>query len=184
MSNRTRNFLISFCYFFANHFALKYFPYRARHSFLVNFLGYRIGSDSTFCYGVFVTGSQISVGSNTVINRFSYLDGRGGLLIGNNVNISHYTLIQTLTHDYNSPVFQAFASPVEICDDVWIGARAIILPGVKLGKGCVVGAGSVVTRDVPDYAVVAGSPAKQVATRTDQLNYKTRYRPYFSGDIQ
>ncbi|QOY62012.1 acyltransferase [Lysobacter sp. H21R4] len=55
--------------------------------------------------------------------------------------------------------------PVEICDDVWIGARAIILPGLVIGKGAVVGAGSVVTKSVAPYSVVAGNPAKTVKMR-------------------
>lgn len=52
------------------------------------------------------------------------------------------------------------AKPVIICDDVWVGANSVILPGITIGKGAVVGAGSVVTKDVPAYAIVMGNPAK------------------------
>ena len=176
--------LLATAYFIANHVMMKIAPYFARHSYLRRVLKYSIGPDSSFCYGVFVTGPGISVGSNSVINRFCYLDGRGGLTIGNNVNISHYVLIQTLTHDYDSPVFQAYKDPVVVCDDVWVGARATILPGVTLGQGCVIGAGSVVTKNVPPFAVVVGSPARQVSTRSKDIKFKTRYRPFLSGDIQ
>ena len=91
--------------------------------------------------GCFITGSKIEIGHNSVINRFSYLDGRVSLKIGNNVNISHYTLIQTLTHDAQNIDFICQEKPVFIDDYVWIGARAIICPGVSIGEGAVVAAG-------------------------------------------
>ncbi len=58
--------------------------------------------------------------------------------------------------------------PVKLCDDVWIGARSIILPGVTVGSHSIVGTGAVVTRDVPEYCVVAGNPAKVVKDRRDK----------------
>lgn len=58
-------------------------------------------------------------------------------------------------------------TPIHIGDDVWIGARVIILPGVKIGSHCIIGAGAVVTKDVPDYAVVGGVPAKVLRMRTE-----------------
>ena len=58
--------------------------------------------------------------------------------------------------------------PVLIEDDVWIGARAIILPGLRIGKGAIVGAGSVVTKDVPPYAICVGNPARVIKSRIDQ----------------
>mgnify|MGYP000091352893 CR=1 FL=1 len=60
-------------------------------------------------------------------------------------------------------------NPVEIGDDVWIGTRVIVLPGVKLGAGCVIGAGSVVTRDIPPLAVAAGNPARVIRQRGDRF---------------
>lgn len=184
MASRIKEVISALSFFVANHVVMKYLPYSFRHSFLRRVLGLKIGVDSTFCFGVFVSGSKIQVGNNTVVNRNVYLDGRGGLVIGNNVNISHFALIQTLTHDHNSPAFQAHSRPVVIGDDVWIGARALILPGVELGRGAVVGAGAVVTRNVEPYQVVAGSPARVVGRRNADLNYLTKYRPMFDSDIQ
>ena len=67
---------------------------------------------------------------------------------------------------------------VIIGDRVWIGYRAIVLPGVTIGEGAVVGAGAVVTRDVSPYTIVAGNPAKVIGERTKELTYECNYRPW------
>ncbi len=175
---------IAVTYYLLNHFFLKFTPYWLRHFYMRKVIGIKIGSDTSVALGCFFTGYDITIGNNTVINRFCYVDGRGPLYIGNNVNISHYTLIQTLTHLTNSPYFHAQPRAVAIMDHAWIGARAIILPGVTIGEGAVVGAGAVVHRDVPAYAVVAGNPAIEIGKRTRDLRYKTRYFPFFDTDIQ
>ena len=69
-------------------------------------------------------------------------------------------------------------------DHCWIGVRAIILPGVTVGEGAIVAAGSVVAKDVAPYTIVGGNPAKVIGERTRDLNYKTRYFPFFDTDIQ
>ncbi|MGT0246943.1 MULTISPECIES: acyltransferase [Burkholderia] len=172
------------CFYLGNHLFMNYMPYRIRHWFLGRFCQVRIGRDSSIAMGCFVTGYHISIGNNTVVNRYTYLDGRVPLTIGNNVNISHYTLIQTLTHDPQNPDFVCLCKPVVIEDHVWIGARAIISPGVRIGEGAVVGAGSVVTRDVEPYTIVAGNPARFIKERTRDLRYRSRYFPFFDTDIQ
>lgn len=171
-------------FWLGNHLFMNWMPYRVKHSFLRRFCHVRIGQDSTICSGCFVTGFGIQIGSNTVINRFCYLDGRVSLKIGDNVNISHYALIQTLTHDPQNPDFVCLEGPVEIGDHAWIGARALICPGVKIGEGAVVGAGAVVTRDVPPYVIVAGNPARPIKERSQDIRYRTKYFPLFDTDIQ
>ncbi len=180
---RTR-YLPALAFWLGNHLFMNWTPYRVRHWFLRRFCHVRIGRDSSIAMGCFVTGTHISIGDNSVINRFTYLDGREPLVIGNNVNVSHYTLIQTLTHDPQAPDFGTRPGPVVIGDHAWIGARAIILPGVTIGEGAVVGAGAVVTRDVAPYTIVAGSPARAINQRTRDLHYRTRYFPLFDTDIQ
>ncbi|KFX62869.1 acyltransferase [Paraburkholderia fungorum] len=172
------------CFYLGNHLFMNYMPYRIRHWFLRRFCQVRIGRDSSIAMGCFVTGYHIAIGDNTVVNRYTYLDGRVPLTIGNNVNISHYTLIQTLTHDPQNPDFVCLCKPVVIEDHVWIGARAIISPGVRVGEGAVIGAGSVVTRDVEPYTIVAGNPARFIKERSRELRYKSRYFPFFDTDIQ
>ena len=180
---RTR-LLPALAFYLGNHLFMNHTPYRVRHWYLRRFCGVRLGRDSSIAMGCFITGYNLRIGDNTVINRFTYLDGRCDLVIGNNVNISHFTLIQTLTHDPQSPGFACLVRPVTIEDHVWIGARALICPGVTIGEGAVIGAGAVVTADVPPYAVAAGNPARVVNTRTRDIRYRSRYFPFFDTDIQ
>jgi acetyltransferase-like isoleucine patch superfamily enzyme len=170
--------------FFGNKLFMNLAPYRIRHAYLRRFCKIHIGRETTIAAGCYITGDKIFVGDNTVINRFTYLDGRVPLYIGNNVNVSHYTLIQTLTHDPQSPDFICLEKPVAIHDHAWIGARAIIMPGVTIFEGAVVAAGSIVTKDVPAYTIVGGSPARQLGVRNRSLRYRTRYFPILDTDIQ
>lgn len=189
MLRRARTFLRerfgpALAFYFGNHLFMNQPSYRLRHWFLKRYCGLRLGEDSSIAMGCFITGYDVTIGSNTVINRYTYLDGRVPLAIGNNVNVSHYVLIHTLTHDPQSRHFDCLCKPVVIGDHAWIGARAIIAAGVTIGEGAVVGAGAVVTRDVAPYTIVAGNPARYIKDRTRDLDYKTRYFPLFDTDIQ
>lgn len=107
---------------------------------------------------------NVSIGEFCVINSFFHVwAGKSGVVIGDRVMIASHTAITNLTHDYNLPDIRfapAIDKAVFIGDDVWIGSHAVILPGISIGRGAVVGAGSVVTKDVPENAIVAGVPAK------------------------
>ncbi len=175
--------LPALCFWLANH-VLTHAPYAARHWFLRRYCGLVLGDGSTICAGVFVTGSNIRIGAHSVVNRGTYLDGRAPLSIGDNVNISHQALLQTLTHDPLAPDFAALAKPVVIRDHAWIGARALICPGVTVGEGAVVGAGAVVTRDVAPWTIVAGNPARPIGERPREIAYRTHYRPWFDTDLE
>lgn len=111
------------------------------------------------------------LGNNISINEFCSIGCKGSLKIGDNVSIAHRTTILTTTHDYsdkNIPIRDApvLLRPTSIGNDVWIGAGVIIVGGVNIGDGAIIGAGSVVTKDVPSYAISAGSPAKVIKYRT------------------
>ncbi len=120
---------------------------------------------------VFIDGPQnISIGNRCRINTGTYISGLGSLTIGNNILIGMNVVILTTNHNFhkvNIPIyFQEFTSKkVNIGDDVWLGANSIILPGVSIGKGSVIGAGSVVTKNIPDYSIAVGNPAKVIKTR-------------------
>lgn len=135
-----------------------------------------IGVNSTLSRGVeFFNPKRLKIGDNSHINKKCFLDARGYCYIGNSVSISHQAMILTATHDINSKNFAEMHKSVRIDDYVWVGARATILPGVTIGRGAVVAAGSVVTRDVPAGAVVYGVPARQMGERSTDLDYKCEW---------
>lgn len=109
-----------------------------------------------------------SIGSNTRVNRDCCLDVRGRLTIGDNVSISPDVAIITTQHRWRAPGFELESRPVVIEDHAWIGIRATILPGTRIGRGAVVAAGAVASGDVPPLAVVAGVPARVIATRPEE----------------
>ena len=122
---------------------------------------------------------RISIGHNTMVNKNCVIDGRGGCCIGDNVDIAQDTYIWSEQHDYNSSNYISVVKPVVIEDYVWIASRATILPGVTIGKGAVVACGSVVTKDVPPYSVVAGVPAKTIGKRNEKLGYRLNNNMWF-----
>lgn len=105
----------------------------------------------------------ITIGDNTFINSGTSIGSLASVTIGNNVAIGNYVLI--MDSDFHNPIDHTLPgakAPIVIEDDVWIGARATILKGVKIGKHAVVAAGAVVTKDVPAGALVGGVPAKVI----------------------
>ncbi|MGH7245455.1 MAG: acyltransferase, partial [Candidatus Levyibacteriota bacterium] len=93
------------------------------------------------------------------------LDVRAPLRIGNHVDIASEVMIYNSQHDVSDPFFSAIEKEVVIDDYVFIGPRAIILPGVHIKKGAVVAAGAVVTKDVEENSIVGGVPAKEISKR-------------------
>jgi acetyltransferase-like isoleucine patch superfamily enzyme len=128
----------------------------------------------------FVGLGGVKIGHHTVIGGQTRLDGRMGLMIGNNVDISMYVKIFTLEHDIESPNFDAKGGPVVIGDWAYIGTGALILPEVTIGEGAVVCSGAVVTRDVKPWTMVGGVPAKFIKNRP-QVKYtqNTKWRALF-----
>jgi acetyltransferase-like isoleucine patch superfamily enzyme len=177
------NLLAASAYYLYNHFVTRIPVYGIRHAYLRKVLGFGIGEGTAVHMGCFVTGRSIRIGRNTVINRRCYLDGRAGLTIGDNVSVSPECYLLSLGHDPQAPDFRAVPGPVAIGDYAWLGARSMVLPGVVLGEGAIVGAGAVVTKSQPPYAIVAGIPARPIGERKRGLAYRLSYFPYFDTDI-
>lgn len=136
--------------------------------------GLKIGKGSKIHIGArFFYPENITIGKGSIIGDNIFLDGRDNLTIGNHVDIASSVMIYNSEHDINSEDFQAIIAPVKIGDYVFIGPRAIILPGVNIGKGAVIAAGAVVTKDVADFAIVGGVPAQVIGERKQKdLHYK------------
>jgi maltose O-acetyltransferase len=119
---------------------------------------------------VWLNGDQIELGNHVGFNYGCYVNGFGGLVIGDYSNVGPGSMIHTANHlndDLSRPfVGQGWRKqPVTIGADVWIGMGCVILPGVTIGDHAVVGAGSVVTKDIEPYAIAVGNPAKPIKSR-------------------
>jgi acetyltransferase-like isoleucine patch superfamily enzyme len=177
---RSSSFLSELRLYFCNHFISNIPSHTIRLFFYRKFMVFNIGEGSSIFMGCkFDCAKGLTIGINSVINARCRLDSRGGLLIGDNVSISEEVIILTADHDMDTPNFAGRNKNVIIGDYVWIGTRAMILPGVNIGKGAVVAAGSVVTKNVNDFEVVGGIPAKFIKKRSENLYYKLYYQRVF-----
>jgi acetyltransferase-like isoleucine patch superfamily enzyme len=112
----------------------------------------------------------LEMGDYAGIGSCVHIWAHGGVIIGESALIASHVSITSLTHDYedsDSRYGDIISKPVIIGKSAWIGTHAVILPGITIGEGAFVGAGAVVTKDVPDYAIVTGSPAKILKYRYD-----------------
>lgn len=179
-----RTFLQGLKYYIATYWVAHIPSFRIRHWYYRKLMNYKIGKESSLHMGLFVTGANIEIGDNVVVNRRVYLDGRIGIRIGNNVSISPEVYIVSMEHDPNDSLFATRGGVVVIDDHVWIGSRAMLLPGVHIGEGAVIAASAVVTRDVEPYQIVAGVPARPIGNRSRRIEYRCVYFPWFDSDIQ
>ena len=141
-------------------------PLHCLRRFCYHWAGIKIGKGSTVhMWANFFNPAGVKIGEDTIVGDHTFLDGRAPLKIGSHTDIASQVLVYNSEHDIESEDFRAVEAPVEIGDYVFIGPRAIILPGVKIGKGAVVAAGAVVTKDVAPFKIVAGVPAKEIGER-------------------
>lgn len=149
-------------------------PFHTVRQLVFSLAGVSIGRASAVHMGVrFFSPRGITIGDDTIVGFRTFLDGRDRLKIGNHVDIASEVMIYNSEHDLAAAEFNATHAPVTIEDYVFIGPRAIILPGVTIGRGAVVAAGAVVTKDVPEFAIVGGVPAKVIGERVNKTpNYR------------
>lgn len=114
--------------------------------------------------------SGIEIGNHVCINHHSTISGGGSLRIGNFVMVGQNSSILSRGHAFNDHakpmMYQGqVPGPIEIEDDVWLAANVVVLPNVKIGRGAIIGANAVVTKDVPEFAIMGGVPAKLIRYR-------------------
>jgi len=175
-----KDFLLHLLLYSVNTIVTRLPSHKIRRFFLRHFMGMKIGQGSSLHMGLkLYTYGHIAIGNHCVIDRDCVLDGRGGITLGNNVNISPEVMILTAYHDPNSPDFAGIEKPVVIEDYAWLATRALILPGVKVGRGAIVAAGAVVTKDVPPEVIVGGNPARFIRKRNGNPTYQLNYARLF-----
>jgi acetyltransferase-like isoleucine patch superfamily enzyme len=155
-------------------------PYAAWRMSLYRLLGVRLADPSTGCLmlGVEVYfPTRLRIGRGTVVGPRCMLDARGGIELGDHVNVSGHSRFMTAKHEVQDPQFEATFEPIVVGDRAWIALGVTVLGGVTIGEGAVVAAGAVVTKDVPPFTIVAGSPARPIGERTRDLRYELDYRP-------
>jgi acetyltransferase-like isoleucine patch superfamily enzyme len=150
--------ILRFIGFIPIHFVRRFF-------YLISGIKMSFFSSTIHIGANFFKPSNITIGKDTIIGDHCFLDGRAPLTIGNHVGIASQVLIYNDEHDINSKDYGNSFGPVTIKDYVFIGPRAIILPNITIGKGAIVAAGAVVTKDIPDFEIWGGVPAKKISNR-------------------
>ncbi|MDR1157993.1 MAG: acyltransferase [Oscillospiraceae bacterium] len=174
-----RRIVAGVIYVFFNYFVNNIPAYWLRR-LLYCVAGMKIGRGSRLAMKVIVfLPWKIRIGANTMVNEYTILDGRGGLEIGDNVSISMFAIIYSASHKAHSDTFESFKEKVNIDDNVWIGARAIVLPGSRLSKGSVLAAGSSFTGETEENGIYAGVPATFRKMRAISDSYRLGRHLYF-----
>ncbi len=123
------------------------------------------------------TGWRLKMGARSTIGQRCYIDARGGIRLDSDVSVSREACLLTATHVPDDPDFAGELAPIHLERRSWIGVRALLLPGVRVGEGAVVAAGAVVTADVEPYTIVAGTPARLLRKRREPMGYELDWRP-------
>ena len=132
----------------------------------------RVGKE---CYYInqiiWLNSDKIELGDNVSFNHGVYVNGYGGLKIGNNSGLGPYCMVHTANHVFDVEKISMTSwekKPVTIGDDCWIGMGVCILPGVTIGDRVIIGAGSVVVKDIPSDVIAVGNPCVPVKTRAGE----------------
>lgn len=153
-------------------------PSRHIRRWFYKLMGAKLGKNTFPCRRVEVLYPRgLTLSDGVAIGWFAELDARGGISVGHDTNISSHAKLITGSHDIDDPDYTADFKPIHVGHHCWIGTGAIILQGVTIGDGAIVAAGAVVTRDVEEYTVVGGVPAREIKKRNKGLHYTINKPP-------
>jgi putative colanic acid biosynthesis acetyltransferase WcaF len=141
-------------------------PLHQWRSFLLKCFGAKVGKSVHVYPGAKIWAPwNLELGDGAAVANGAILYTQGMISIGKNAVISQGAHLCAGTHDYNLPDFPLYTKPIIIGDYAWVAAEAFIHPGINIGNGCVIGARSVVTKDMPEWMVCAGHPCKPIKAR-------------------
>lgn len=152
--------------FFLLNYITAHVPFYCFRKAVYRLCGAKIGSRTIIDMDAYVLSPELlRIGSHTHINHDCMLNAEGGIIIGDNVSISHHARICSSSHAYNTPDFKLRQAPIRIDNNVWIGLGAMVHLGVHIGEGAVIASGAVVTKDCKPWTVYGGVPAKAIGKR-------------------
>lgn len=134
----------------------------------------KIGRNVTIMSGVVIMSPQkVEIGDGVLLNQYTRIGGQCGVKIGNLSQLSYNVSLISENHAYSNPqlpiIRQGYmGGPIVIEEDVWIGTNAVVLPNVRIGRGAIIGANAVITKDVAPYTIVGGVPAKFIKYRFEK----------------
>ncbi|WP_295882729.1 acyltransferase [uncultured Thiohalocapsa sp.] len=143
--------------------------------------GMKIGKGSSVWRNTEILGIEnIVLGEDTCVGWHCLLDGRAGLIVGDHVTIASYVLIVAGVHELDAEDFGIVGDPIYIDDYAWLATRSMVVHGGRLGYGAVVGAGTIVNKEIAPYSVVGGFNAKPMGERTHHLDYRVNPRGLYN----
>jgi len=170
------------CFYLATwNWIFSYIPsYLLRGIILRRFYGVKMGRNVNVHIGVkFLKPWGVTIGDNVNIQMGSFIDGRGGVVIGDNVDITLYVKLLSQQHDMQDGLYTTISLPISIANNCVIGSYSLLLPGVSLGEGAVIGAGSVVPKSIPEWSIAVGNPCVVKKKRNSAIQYQVGYKRFF-----
>lgn len=141
-----------------------FIPSKIRNK-LLRMIGLKIDETACISSHCFFGGTNIQIGKNSFINHGCFLDNMEKIIIGDNVSIGMRTLLVTSCHNYDNAQQRGgeqYGKAISIGNGSWIGANVTIIPGISVGEGCVIAAGSVVTKNCEPNCLYGGNPARKI----------------------
>lgn len=151
-------------YIICNYF-VNIIPSWSIRKLLYKMCGMKIGKHSRIMMKTIVTLPwKVKIGNNTVVNEYCYLDGRGGLTLGNNVNVALFSMLITGSHNYKSSRFEYYTESIVVEDNAWLAARCTVLNGCTIKEGAIISAGAVVMphTQCESWSIYSGVPARKI----------------------